>query len=69
MAKSTLEKLNEQKEKELEKREHYPEKSEGETGNDSPTSVVDNIEDFTTSPADKARKHKGPIGLDKEPGV
>ena len=68
MAKSTLEKLNEQKEKELEKRAQCPQESKEEVGSTIPNTVIDNMEDFTTSPADRARKHKDPIGLDKEPG-
>lgn len=69
MAKSVLDRLNEEKERELKEREKHPGKPEGKKGSSHPSSVIDEIESFTSMPSEKLRRHRGPINSSNGPGV
>ncbi|ADY52625.1 hypothetical protein Pedsa_2073 [Pseudopedobacter saltans DSM 12145] len=69
MRKSMLDKLNEEKERELKEREKHPVKSEGSKESSHPSSVIDEMESFTDMPSEKLRRHRGPINSSNGPGV
>ncbi len=68
MAKSTVEEMNKLKEQKLQKNKSVV-ADESSDKKDNPATVVDDIETFTESPSEKARKHKNPISTNKEPGT
>lgn len=69
MSKSPVEKLNELKEEELRLKEQQVRDGEEVIKDNDLDPEVASRTTFTQSPSDKARKHKGHIGPDKEPGV
>jgi|GEM_PF-1925483 len=69
MSKSPVEKLNELKEEELRLKEQQVRDGEEVIKDNNLDPEVADRTTFAQSPSDKARKHKGHIGPDKEPGV
>jgi hypothetical protein len=68
MPMSPVERLNEIKEKILEKKEQQ--KADGEIIKDPDrAALISRKGSYTQNPGDKARTNKGPIGIDRDPGL